>query len=72
MAILGIIWFVVAAAGVMAAATALVARGVRQRLLVVAGSCFAVAGLLGILSIGLLFLLLSVACFAAARSPAVL
>lgn len=38
----------------------------RARLLVLAGSCYAVAGVLGILSIGLIFVAAAVTCFALA------
>ena len=64
-----VIWFASAIAGVIAALGALAVRRQRASLLVVAGACFAVAGVLGILSIGILFLALSVACFAASGRP---
>ena len=66
-----VVWYSAAIIGVVAAAGAsLAAYGKRRQLLLIAGACFALAGLLGILSIGIVFLGLSVACFiAAARTP---
>ena len=68
--ILVAVWFVAAGAGVCSALGALATSSRRRSLLLVAGSCFAVAGVLGILSIGIIFIGLSTACFIAARRVA--
>jgi hypothetical protein len=52
--------------GLAAGAGASVSRGRRRPPLLLAGSCFAVAGFLSILSIGIIFVVLSVTCFIAA------
>ncbi len=52
--------------GLAAFASQLVSRHRRRALLLVAGSCFAAAGFLGILPIGIIFLVVSVTCFIAA------
>ena len=52
--------------GLAAFASVLVSRQRRRVPLLVAGSCFAVAGFLSILSIGIIFVVLSVTCFTAA------
>ena len=75
---LSVIWFAAAIGGAIAVVVGLLTHDVRRHVsLVIAGVCFGVAGILGILSIGIGFVALSVACFvvadraneAAARAP---
>lgn len=51
---------------VVASVAAIVSPRLRTRLLVVAATFYAVAGVLGIVSIGVVFLLAAVLCFAVA------
>ncbi|MGB0111649.1 MAG: hypothetical protein WBP59_00370 [Ilumatobacteraceae bacterium] len=68
MVILSAVWFTAAIGGVIAAVLAVATETRRQSLLMVAGGCFAIAGILGILSIGLMFLIAAAACFARATT----
>ena len=62
------IWFAAAVGGVIAVLVGLFASGdTRPRWLAIAVACFVVAGVLGILSIGILFLVLAGACFLSGR-----
>lgn len=64
---LSVIWFGAAVGGAIAAVLGLFThRAQRGAALMTAGVCFGVAGVLGILSIGIVFVALSLACFAAA------
>ena len=72
MNVLVIIWFGAAISGALAALVAIVMPSARQAGLIVATSNFAVTGLLGIFSIGMLFIGLAVFCFSrlvALRNP---
>lgn len=72
MNVLIIIWFGAAISGAFAALVAIVMPSARQPALIVATSNFAVAGVLGIFSIGMLFIGLAVVCFSrliALRNP---
>jgi hypothetical protein len=64
--VLTIVWFAAAIGGVVAAVCALMIRTRRRASLMLAGVCFGVAGVLGILSVGIVLLALSVACFVTA------
>jgi len=61
--ILSAIWFTAAISGALAGLVALTVKSVRRPALMVAGSLFALAGVLGILSIGILFIGLAALCF---------
>lgn len=64
---LSVVWFASALGGAIAAVVGLLTHGTPRRVsLVTAGVCFGVAGVLGILSIGIIFVVLSAACFVAA------
>jgi hypothetical protein len=56
---LSVIWFSAAVGGAVAALAGLLLHVWRQQLLLVSAGCFLVCGILGILSIGLLFLALA-------------
>lgn len=65
--VLSYIWFAAAIiGGIAAVACAFVSRERRRPPLLVAGSCSAVAVVLGILSIGIILLVLSATCYIAA------
>ena len=64
--LLSVVWFAAATGGVVAVVFALVNRTRRHVSLTVAGVCFGLAGVLGILSIGVVLLVLSAVCFVAA------
>lgn len=64
---LGVLWYSLVGAGVAAGLVALAAPERRTTPLTASGSLFLVAGFLGILSIGIVFVALAVLCFAAAR-----
>lgn len=65
--VLAVVWFAAVIGGAVAAVAGLVTHRARRRVsLVSAGMCFGVAGVLGILSIGILFVALSAACLVAA------
>lgn len=61
------IWFAAAIGGIVAVVASLLLSDRQRELLGVAGVLFAIAGVLGILSIGILFLGASAACFARVR-----
>jgi len=64
--VLSIVWFAAAIGGAIAGVVGLSTHRARRRVsLVTAGVCLGVAGLLGILSIGIIFVALSAACFVA-------
>jgi len=69
---LAVIWFAAAIGGALAGVVGVVAHGSRRRTsLMVAGAGFGLAGVLGILSIGIILLAMSAACFViASRTPA--
>lgn len=59
-----VVWFAAAIGGGLLVVVAAFAPRDRRRFpLLAAGVCFAIAGLLGILSIGILFVALSAVCF---------
>ncbi len=63
---LSVVWFAAAIGGAIAVAVGLLTHRARRRVsLMTAGVCFGVAGVLGILSIGIIFMALSAACFVA-------
>ena len=66
MDVLSVIWFAAAIGGVVAAIVGWVRPAWRRPALVVAAACFGVAGVLGILSIGLVFLVMAFGCLALA------
>lgn len=59
---LTLVWWVSAVGGTLAVLCAALNDRWRRRLLIVAATLFAVAGVLGILSIGVLFLAAAVGC----------
>lgn len=61
-------WCAAATAGVVAGVTGLLVSRVRREALFTAGVGFGIAGVLGILSIGILFLGLAAVCFVKAAS----
>lgn len=63
--VLAIVWFAAAIGGLVAAVFGLMYRTRRRASLMLAGVCFGVAGVLGILSVGVIFIALSVVCFVA-------
>jgi hypothetical protein len=63
MSVILIIWFGAAISGAIAAVVAVAMPSARQSALIAAGTNFAVAGVLGIFSIGMLFIGLAVFCF---------
>jgi hypothetical protein len=65
--ILTAVWFAAVLGGALAALAAVLTRRARRRIaLLVAGSCFGVAGTLGILSIGIFFLAVAMVCLVVA------
>jgi hypothetical protein len=66
MTVLTLIWWTAVTGGFAACLLALTVRSHRHELLLLAGVCFLIAGVLGILSIGLIFLVASAACIIAA------
>lgn len=63
---LSVVWFAAVIGGAIAAVAGLSTRRARRRVpLVTAGVCFGLAGVLGILSIGVIFVALSAMCFVA-------
>ncbi len=68
---LTIIWWLATATGIAAVGVSLVRPAVRRTALLVGAAAFAVAGVLGILSIGVIFLVAAVACgvLGARQSP---
>jgi small-conductance mechanosensitive channel len=65
--VLVVLWFVSAIGGGLALLIAAVAPTHRRALLVTAAALFAVAGVLGILSVGALFLVAAALCAVGAR-----
>lgn len=63
MSVLSVVWFTSAIGGALAAVVGLLVPKVRRWALLVAGAGFSIAGVLGILSIGILFLGLAAFCF---------
>lgn len=62
--VLSVVWYTAAIGGAVAAIAGLLVRGSRRRqLLIVAGFGFTIAGILGILSIGIVFIVLAALCF---------
>ena len=59
---LTIVWFAAAASGIVASVLAAFLPGRRRTLLLVAAGGFTVAGVLGILSIGMVFIAAAVVC----------
>ena len=68
MDILSVVWFTSAIGGALAAVVGLLVPKVRRSALVVAGIGFSIAGVLGILSIGIIFLGLAALCFIGASN----
>lgn len=68
---LTIIWWLATATGISAVVVSLVQPAVRRSALLVGAAAFAVSGVLGILSIGVVFLVAAIVCgvFAARQSP---
>jgi hypothetical protein len=66
--VLAIVWFAAAIGGLVAAVFGLMYRTRRRASLMLAGVCFGVAGVLGILSVGVIFIALSVVCFVGSRA----
>lgn len=62
MDLLGVIWWGSAVGGMASVAVAVAMPSRRRAALLVAGLLFLVAGLLGILSIGIVFLVAAIAC----------
>lgn len=60
---LSVVFYVSLSAAVTASVGAVVSPSLRTRLLVLAGFLYAVAGVLGILSIGVVFIVASLVCF---------
>lgn len=60
---LAVVWFATAIGGAVAAVLAVLLPDRRRGLLLVAAACFAVAGVLGILSIGIVFVVGAVVCW---------
>ncbi len=68
--VLSIVWFTALGLGLLAGLGALTLSRHRHYFLLAAGSCFAVTGILGLASIGILFIGLSAGCFIlASRCP---
>ena len=63
MSALSWIWLITIIGALVAGGLAIGSRSLRAEALLIAGLLFAVAGLLGILTIGLLFLMASAGCF---------
>ena len=61
--VLSIVWFAAAGVGAVALISAVLVKRWRREFLIAVGSCFAVAGILGLASIGIFFLAASAACF---------
>lgn len=69
MDVLGVIWWGSAAGALVAVAVAVTTPSRRREALVTAGLLFLVAGVLGILSIGIVFIVAAIVCgFVAARA----
>ncbi len=66
MAVLALIWWTAAIGGLVAGLVGITVRSRRRESLLIAGGLFAVAGVLGILSIGIIFVVFSAACIVAA------
>ena len=60
---LAVVWFATAIGGALAALLAMLIPDRRHSLLLVAAVCFAIAGVLGILSIGIVFVVGAVVCW---------
>lgn len=69
--VLSVIWYTAAIGGAVAAIVGCLRPAWRFPALALAAACFGVAGVLGILSIGVVFIVLALGCLALAeRSPA--